>query len=218
MRRMIKRMTAAAVASGLAVSLSMTALAEEIGPGFETPAAEIIDGPRFPGDTEYMNEEPENGSQAGESSGQEGQTGDGTAPAGQGDGQTSEQPAEEPAGPVAEQPSEEQTGGSVPVSDGGTGAVQYPEGMVPNTVLNGGNVDITPTNEGAIWDAVEVTGMHANLPTQFTWISAKLKDGYSGKLSYRPYVNNGGWLQFYSDGQPGGGTKAPPTWKRSRCI
>ena len=38
MRRMIKRMTAAAVASGLAVSLSMTALAEEIGPGFETPA------------------------------------------------------------------------------------------------------------------------------------------------------------------------------------
>ena len=32
MRRMIKRMTAAAVASGLAVSLSMTALAEEIGP------------------------------------------------------------------------------------------------------------------------------------------------------------------------------------------
>ena len=58
MRRMIKRMTAAAVASGLAVSLSMTALAEEIGPGFETPAAEIIDGPRFPGDTEYMNEEP----------------------------------------------------------------------------------------------------------------------------------------------------------------
>ena len=72
MRRMIKRMTAAAVASGLAVSLSMTALAEEIGPGFETPAAEIIDGPRFPGDTEYMNEEPENGSQAGESSGQEG--------------------------------------------------------------------------------------------------------------------------------------------------
>ena len=207
MRRMIKRMTAAAVASGLAVSLSMTALAEEIGPGFETPAAEIIDGPRFPGDTEYMNEEPENGSQAGESSGQEGQTGDGTAPAGQGDGQTSEQPAEEPAGPVAEQPSEEQTGGSVPVSDGGTGAVQYPEGMVPNTVLNGGNVDITPTNEGAIWDAVEVTGMHANLPTQFTWISAKLKDGYSGKLSYRPYVNNGGWLQFYSDGQPGGGTE-----------
>ena len=207
MRRMIKRMTAAAVASGLAVSLSMTALAEEIGPGFETPAAEIIDGPRFPGDTEYMNEEPENGSQAGESSGQEGQTGDGTAPAGQGDGQTSEQPAEEPAGPVAEQPSQEQTGGSVPVPDGGTGAVQYPEGMVPNTVLNGGNVDITPTNEGAIWDAVEVTGMHANLPTQFTWISAKLKDGYSGKLSYRPYVNNGGWLQFYSDGQPGGGTE-----------
>ena len=79
MRRMIKRMTAAAVASGLAVSLSMTALAEEIGPGFETPAAEIIDGPRFQGDTEYMNEEPENGSQAGESSGQEGQTGDGSA-------------------------------------------------------------------------------------------------------------------------------------------
>lgn len=85
--------------------------------------------------------------------------------------------------------------------------VVYPDGMVPNTSLNGGNVDLTPTNEAAIWDAVEVMGQQANLPTQFTWISAKLKDGYNGKLSYRPYVNHGGWLKFYSDGEPAGGTE-----------
>lgn len=85
--------------------------------------------------------------------------------------------------------------------------VVYPEGMVPNTHLYGGNVNLAPTNDQAIWDAVEVLGQQANLENQYTWLSAKLKDGYKGKLSYRPYVNNGGWLQFYSDGQPAGGTE-----------
>ena len=78
--------------------------------------------------------------------------------------------------------------------------------MVPNTMKNGGNIDLTPTNEAAIWDAVEVYGQQANYPTQYTWLSAKLKEGYNGKLSYRPFVNHGGWLKFYSDGEPAGGS------------
>lgn len=109
------------------------------------------------------------------------------------------------AGGVASDPADRQTETTAETTTGAS--VQYPEGMTPNTVRNGGNVDLTPTNDAAIWDAVEITSQQAELPTQLTWISAKLKDGYSGKLSYRPYVNHGGWLKFYSDGEPAGGTE-----------
>ena len=73
---------------------------------------------------------------------------------------------------------------------------QYSGNLVPNTVKYGGHVDITPTNEAAIWDAVEIGSTPAEKPGQLIWVSAKLKDGFNGKLSYRPYVNNGGWLKF----------------------
>lgn len=157
MNLFMKRITAAALAAGLAISFSFTSLADEqgFGPGFMPVPEEEQQSP----DPEQT-KEPEQGGEGGQEQGQE----------------------------------QSQT-------------VQYPEGMEPNTHLYGGNVDLTPTNDQAVWDAVEVMGQQANLETQYTWLSAKLKEGYKGKLSYRPYVNNGGWLQFYSDGQPAGGTE-----------
>ena len=207
MRRMMKRVAAVTVSAGLSVSLSMTALAQEIGPGFEPTEEETIDGPRFPGDTEYLNEENENTEESqaseegtGETAGEQGNTQEGTS-----GGEQTEGPV---AAPETGETGGQESSGETGQTDSGTfGTVQYVDGLIPNTVRDGGNVDITPTNPEAVWDAVEVTGMHADLPTQFTWISAKLKDGYSGKLSYRPYVNNGGWLQFYSGGEPAGGTE-----------
>ena len=94
-----------------------------------------------------------------------------------------------------------------PVVETPAAAPQYSGNMIPNTVKYGGHVDLTPTNEAAIWDAVEISSTPAEKPGQLIWVSAKLKDGFNGKLSYRPYVNNGGWLKFYNDGQPAGGTE-----------
>lgn len=116
-------------------------------------------------------------------SGQEDQLG----PGGPGDPQV---PAEEPEVSQPEQP-----------------AVSYPEGRKPNTSLSGGNVDITSVNGAAIWDAVEIYGQPAEKPDQFTWLSVKFKDGYEGMLSYRVYVNNGGWLPFVGNGTQCGGTE-----------
>ena len=96
---------------------------------------------------------------------------------------------------------------SADVTTADPSAVQYPEGMVPNTVKYGGNVDITPTNEAAIWDAVTIGSEAAEKPGQLIWVSAALNEGYNGRLSYRPYVNHGGWLKFYKDGEPAGGTE-----------
>ena len=86
MRRMMKRVAAVTVSAGLSVSLSMTALAQEIGPGFEPTEEETIDGPRFPGDTEYLNEENENTEESqaseegtGETAGEQGNTQEGTS-------------------------------------------------------------------------------------------------------------------------------------------
>ena len=178
MKLPIKKLTAAAFAAGLSVSVSFTAAAEDgFGPGYDL----------YPEETQAEGGQEENGQ--GEGQPEEGQT-------------TGEQTGEG----TGEQTGENQTGSGT----GGSGqaqAVQYPEGMVPNTHLYGGNVDWTPTNGQAIWDAVEVFGQPANVAGQYTWLSAKLKDGLNGKLSYRPYVNNGGWLKFYSDGEPGGGTE-----------
>lgn len=86
-------------------------------------------------------------------------------------------------------------------------AVQYPEGMVPNTLKYGGNVDITPTNDAAIWDAFTITSQAAEKDGALTWVSIDFKDGLSGRLSYRPYVNHGGWLRFYKEGNPAGGSE-----------
>lgn len=173
MKLPMKKLTAAAVAAGLSVSLSFTAVAEEnFGPGFDLTPDET---------------------QSGESQNQGGQE----------ENQTESQQGgeEQSAG------TETQEGESGQQTGTDSGQVQYPEGMVPNTNLYGGNVDITPTNAQAVWDAVEVFGQPANVEGQYTWLSAKLKNGLEGKLSYRPYVNNGGWLQFYSDGEPAGGTE-----------
>lgn len=85
--------------------------------------------------------------------------------------------------------------------------VQYPEGMVPNTVKNGGNVDLTPTNEAAVWDAFTIESQAAEKEGSLTWVSIDFKEGYSGRLSYRPYVNHGGWLRFYKEGNPAGGSE-----------
>lgn len=211
MNRKWKKMTAAAMVTGLSFSMAFTAQAKGgVGPGYEEAVEEEVrrspldpdgageggrDQDKMTGQGEGQPEGDQN--KGGQNGSQENIPGGSQPDNGQAqDGAGQNQPDQsQPKGGAGQegQPAESQ--------------VTYPEGMVPNTMKNGGNIDLTPTNEAAIWDAVEVYGQQANYPTQYTWLSAKLKEGYNGKLSYRPFVNHGGWLKFYSDGEPAGGTE-----------
>lgn len=212
MNHLTKTLTATAMTTFLSMSMAATALAQTgYGPGYESqPEAEA--DPAVP-ETAESSEGTEESAGAEETQAPETSEGTENQPAPETSEGTESQPAPETSEGTEGQPAPETSEGAegqpVPETSGETEAppVTYPENMTPNTVFEGGNVDITPTNEGAIWDAVEILGQQANYPTQFTWISAKLKDGYEGKISYRPFVNHGGWLRMYSDGQPGGGTE-----------
>ncbi len=83
----------------------------------------------------------------------------------------------------------------------------YPAGRVPTTSATGGNVDITAVNPNALWDVVTIYGQPAEKEGRYTWLSINLKDGYKGMISYRVYVNNGGWLPTKGNGEICGGTE-----------
>lgn len=130
-----------------------------------------------------------------------------TALAAQGIGPGYETSAEESHGDPANPAESSDGSGAQESTETGTQSVSYPEGRTPSTSKTGGNVDITSTNDQAIWDAVEIYGQPAEKENQYTWLSVKLKDGYEGMLSYRVYVNHGAWLPFVGNGSQCGGTE-----------